>query len=106
MWPWKRRKPEEQKPPEQQKTIIEIREDRVPFQLWRSQVYYDAFGTPYARCRLGLNYKLIPDYNYRDAGGMRGKCPGVFNTQWIVVSGPPVTMGKHPGENLFAANPS
>lgn len=78
------------KPPKPEKTIVFLRAHKIPAKFWESEVYYDAWGSPYVK---GDGYSdwienpLKPNGKTHDTIGQ---------TEWRHKSGPPVTFGDRP----------
>lgn len=76
-------------------TVVQLRRLDAPVTYAESEVYYDAWGTPYVKANLygygGAPYDLI----LRPGGKVSD---GAWNTQWRHKSGEPVAFPKQVSE--------
>lgn len=68
--------------PEVDRTFVDCRKLMAPTKYWTSQVYYDAWGTPY----------IYDHYDLPSLINKNGSIVTPGNAQWRHKSGPPVTF--------------
>jgi hypothetical protein len=83
-----------------EKTVVAVRRMSTPFEMWNATVHYDAWGSPYIYCPLGVTMQIHQHRNTSQRlplNGKEGRCvDGPWTTEWKLIKGPDVTWGDRP----------